>query len=484
MTSLRAKTSAEQKAAPLVDIPHLRVARRGVAPQKPKFNLNKKYTFRYDSKEQIEQPHVMKFSGGRSSGMLLFTLLENGILKPERGDVVIFNNTSAEHPATYEFVARCKERTEKEYGIPFLWTEFQTYEDSVMGDWRRLPTYRLTQPHEIADDCPHGYSCGGEVFEELLSWKRFLPTLFKRICTQEMKLFVTQAFLRDWFACKPEIDRQGHWHGESQMDDATVVRLHERHQGTTPPEVLLEKAAYVRSRPHIREAQQYSDYSPCTTARMDSTLQDKVFGGKVALAGDNCMDYVTFIGLRADEPMRIHRMKARNYGRKEEADCEEEKDPHITAPEGEYVYAPLADMGVSKADVCDFWQKQPKNTQLLLPDDAGMSNCVFCFLKGTKNLAHVLANQDSVEKNMRQELRARPGTPGDIHWWVAMEKKYGRDLKRENRVITSDKEVGQRPIIGFWGMNSKMSYKWLANYGLAPDEISAENMELPCDCTD
>ena len=50
-------------------------------------------------------PHVVKFSGGRSSAMLLFCLLENRVLDAARGDVIVFNNTSAEHPDTYELKA-------------------------------------------------------------------------------------------------------------------------------------------------------------------------------------------------------------------------------------------------------------------------------------------------------------------------------------------------------------------------------------------
>ena len=38
---------------------------------------SKNYQFRYRAKRHSTLPHVVKFSGGRSSGMLLFTLLEN-----------------------------------------------------------------------------------------------------------------------------------------------------------------------------------------------------------------------------------------------------------------------------------------------------------------------------------------------------------------------------------------------------------------------
>ena len=87
-------------------------------------------------------PHVVKFSGGRSSAMLLFSLLENDLLDRGRGDVIVFNNTSAEHPATYRFVRDCMAAAQP-YGVPFYHIEFQTYEDARRGEWTRLPTYRL-----------------------------------------------------------------------------------------------------------------------------------------------------------------------------------------------------------------------------------------------------------------------------------------------------------------------------------------------------
>ena len=59
------------------------------------------------------EPYVVKFSGGRSSGMMVLNLLYNNKLKPERGDVIIFNNTSAEHSKTYEFIRKIKKIAEK-----------------------------------------------------------------------------------------------------------------------------------------------------------------------------------------------------------------------------------------------------------------------------------------------------------------------------------------------------------------------------------
>jgi 3'-phosphoadenosine 5'-phosphosulfate sulfotransferase (PAPS reductase)/FAD synthetase len=62
-----------------------------------------------------KKPYIVKFSGGRSSAMMLMKLLKNNQLNPKRGDIIIFNNTSAEHPATYEFTRKIKKIAEEEY---------------------------------------------------------------------------------------------------------------------------------------------------------------------------------------------------------------------------------------------------------------------------------------------------------------------------------------------------------------------------------
>ena len=157
--------------------------------------------FRYRAEDHKRLPHVVKFSGGRSSAMLLFLLLENGLLRPDRGDVVIFNNTSCEHPETYRFAAKCKEIVETHYTIPFFWIEFQTYED--VGNpggggayWTRLSSYRLVNSKPWSHNNPNGYRWRGEVFEELLSHSGFVPNQFRRICTKSLKLETTRNFPR------------------------------------------------------------------------------------------------------------------------------------------------------------------------------------------------------------------------------------------------------------------------------------------------
>ena len=72
--------------------------------------------------------HVVKFSGGRSSGAMVLSLARRGALKADRGDVVLFANTTAEHPATYDFAAEVCDELEFRHAIPCFWYEYCTVE--------------------------------------------------------------------------------------------------------------------------------------------------------------------------------------------------------------------------------------------------------------------------------------------------------------------------------------------------------------------
>ena len=346
-------------------VPKLSISAEVDTPER--YDPDRDYCFRYRAKRHVELPHVVKFSGGRSSGLLLFTLLENGFLRQERGDVVVFNNTSCEHPETYKFVAECKERVEAA-GVPFLFVQFQTYEDARQGEWRRIPSYRLVNERPLSPQNPDGFSWRGEVFEELLSYKAYLPNQFTRVCTQSLKLEVTREFLRDWFASKTAISHQGHGLEASQVDTGQLYRCHIRNGGGVPKDVLLAKKRFVLSRPTSRPQQTYRDFSAPSAPFGNCALKDKVFGRR-AWFGDGGIQYVAFIGLRGDEQLRVARVTTRS------------SNPHANVGyEGEHVYMPLAAMHVTKDDVNTFWQQQ--SWDLSLPLNGALSNCVYCFLKG------------------------------------------------------------------------------------------------------
>ena len=430
------------------------------------YDPHKIHSFRYRAKRHRELPHVVKFSGGRSSGMLLFALLENDLLKQQRGDVVVFNNTSCEHPETYRFVAECKQRVE-DAGIPFFIVQYQTYEDARQGEWRRIPSYRLVNENPFSEDNPDGFKWRGEVFEEMLSYKAYLPNQFTRVCTQSLKLETTRLFLRDWLASKKGIPQQGHGQDGSLVDLDQLHKMHVRNGGGVPKDILLSKKRFMLSQPTSRPKQNYKDFSKPADAFDNDTLKGKVFGQR-AWFGDGGIEYVAFIGLRGDEQLRVTRVETRS------------SDPHANQGyEGEHVYMPLATMHVSRGDVNTFWNQQ--SWDLDLPTDNVLSNCVYCFLKGVGNLVQVHATMESEKTVVRDGFGPATGTPSDVDWWIAMEQDYARNLTTEKRERTNP-DAGD--IIGFFG-NTGFSYQMLAERDHDGEKIQQfTDALLPCDCTE
>ena len=402
------------------------------------------YGFRY-GKHHDELPHVVKFSGGRSSGMLLFALLKNKLLQRKRGDVVVFNNTGAEHPATYEFVARCKKITESRFKIPFFITEYQTYEDVHSGEWTRHPTYRLTNARPYEPDNPNGYRCNGEPFEEMLSWAGYVPNQFRRICTHSLKLETTRLFLLDWFANQTHISRQGHGEKGSRVDPDALYERHCRNRGAVPREIYLSKKDYVLNQcSPSRPEQVYQDFTLAPTGRRGPCV--------VAPAAQK---FISFLGLRHDEQMRVQRIKAGRQRNERE--------------EFEHIYMPLNDLRISKSDVLNFWGNQ--NWDLGLDDNTNLSNCVYCFLKGSAALRRVHDHMTNTEAKLDGKTK-----PSTLDWWKNLEEKYRRDLEAEDR-----KPAKGNKYIGFYGTNGSL-YSTLTAHN--SDNLLPDANILPCHCTD
>lgn len=389
--------------------------------------------------------------------MLLFTLLENRLLDRDRGDVIIFNNTSAEHPDTYQFVRNCMQ-TASHYGIPFFQIEFQTYEDARRGEWTRLPTYRMVKDMPISAADVDGFHWKGEVFEELLSWTGYVPNQFKRVCTRHLKLEVTRNFLKDWLASKPTIPRLGHYGNESRIDPEIAFHRHRENHGQVPRDIFLRKKNYVWNRPHVRPEQRYEDFCPDWKPFENGVLKGRMFGDR-ARFGKGGVEYVAFVGLRGDEPRRIQRV--------------EDRSESAEGYEGEHVYMPLYDMAVTRDDVNAFWDRQ--EWDLSLPKEMGLSNCVYCFLKGTANLGKIHMQMRNKKQATAAGFGSFAGTPCDLAWWRRMESEYSRDLVAEERSIRSN-----ATRVGFFGSN---------NFSYDDLEVNADLGEfsgamLPCDCTE
>lgn len=119
------------------------------------------------------------------------------------------------------------------------------------------------------------------------------------------------------------------------------------------------------------------------------------------------ISWSSVLGLRADEPKRVHRQRA--CGARQRT--------------GATVQLPLADARVTERDVLDWWARQPFD--LALRSHEG--NCDLCFLKARWKIESVMRD--------RPDLAA---------WWIAQEAKPGKSSAKghcaDMRVFRIDRE--------------------------------------------
>ena len=116
------------------------------------------------------------FSGGRTSGYMLYRLLEGFHGTLPSNVKVVFANTGREMPETLDFVRECS----IQWGVPITWVEFRLKQGKY--------TYEVVN-HNSA-------SRSGEPFEALIEHKTFLPCAKARFCTAELKVRTSGRYLR------------------------------------------------------------------------------------------------------------------------------------------------------------------------------------------------------------------------------------------------------------------------------------------------
>lgn len=135
-------------------------------------------------------------------------------------------------------------------------------------------------------------------------------------------------------------------------------------------------------------------------------------------------DFSNVVGLRADEPARVARMRDRNDSGVD--DCE--------------VLMPLHAAGITKRNIETFWRQQ--NFRLNLASVKGMtpfSNCDLCFLKGEKLISGI--------------MRERPDL---AHWWIDKENQTGAKWSKRHRYAQLFNAVEQQSDFDFSGLDQRL----------------------------
>lgn len=131
----------------------------------------------------------------------------------------------------------------------------------------------------------------------------------------------------------------------------------------------------------------HKSYLPNPVARFCSEyLKGRCITKATGLESDE-----TMVGVRADEPHRIAKLRARG------------------------LMLPLIDAGITKAHVRAFWRSQPFDLGL---DEHGgvtdLGNCDLCFLKGPAQI------QSLIQRN-----------PQSAVWWIGQEQKIGATFRSD-----------------------------------------------------
>ena len=121
----------------------------------------------------------INFSGGRSSGYMLYKILEAYDFNLPDNIKIVFCNTGKENPETLEFV----HEFEKKFDLDIYWLEYRCD--------------RTQKPKHIAirvdyETC----SRNGEPFENLILTRQYLPNPVERICTYELKKMTAYRYLK------------------------------------------------------------------------------------------------------------------------------------------------------------------------------------------------------------------------------------------------------------------------------------------------
>jgi len=140
-------------------------------------------------------------SGGRTSGYMLWRILQaHGGVLPDH-ITAVFANTGKEMPQTLDFVRDMSVN----WGVDIVWLELGEYAANstwITGVPAGMDRYKATTKIVDYDTA----SRNGEPFERLVLKRNYLPNIVSRFCTAELKVRRIRDYLKstgakDWIQC-------------------------------------------------------------------------------------------------------------------------------------------------------------------------------------------------------------------------------------------------------------------------------------------
>lgn len=128
---------------------------------------------------------IISFSGGRTSGYMLWRILDAYDGKLPDHIKVCFANTGKEMPQTLDFVRDCA----LHWGVEIVWLE--RFAERNFGDGNMYVYTTKQVSYETA-------SREGEPFNALIMSHRYAPNPVARFCTAELKIRAIRDFTKEW----------------------------------------------------------------------------------------------------------------------------------------------------------------------------------------------------------------------------------------------------------------------------------------------
>ena len=181
-------------------------------------------------------------------------------------------------------------------------------------------------------------------------------------------------------------------------------------------------------------------YLPNSMARY-CTIELKILTAQRYLTSIGWSEWDNFVGIRADEPRRVAKIRANPIEKK-----------------GVEKVMPLALAGISKHDIENFWKTQPFNLNLpMINGTTFHGNCDLCYLKGGKQLLSLIKEK-----------------PSRALWWIKEEEWA--------KTITKDKNSN-----GIKFRPSEGAYADMMNYAQNQQDMFAnpeDDEGIACFCGD
>lgn len=199
---------------------------------------------------KLNGPSTICFSGGRTSGKMLYDYLDahNGVLPPDTK--VCFENTGKEREETLRFVRNVEQR----WNVPIVWLEYCdqfSVADYIKPDGSLATKRRRWTTEDLSNPAKRGFrivdfataSRKGEPFDAMLLYyatfrrvvkaeRPVLPTVPARMCTTHLKIKTNTRFMMsqgyEYFDAAQGIryDEPRRWAKMQASNDRSSERFH------------------------------------------------------------------------------------------------------------------------------------------------------------------------------------------------------------------------------------------------------------------